>query len=125
MIEVIRRKLIELARAEETWSYSQLNDQLDLKLNFKNKYDRGLVGDWLEEISIHEFEKDRPLLSSLIIHKGQDREQGDGYYKMCEKLFGKPWRELKEDKTFEIAKITECFSFWKDDEKYKKHKDDF
>lgn len=49
MTAEIRRKFIELARSKNTWSYSQLNDQLDLGLNFKKPYDRVLIGDWLEE----------------------------------------------------------------------------
>jgi len=40
----IREKLIELARNKTPWSYSQLNEQLLLGLNFKNDYDRKLIG---------------------------------------------------------------------------------
>lgn len=125
MTSEIRRKLIELARSKTTFSYSQLNEQLDLKLNFKNEYDRIMVGDWLEEISIHEFEHGRPLLSALIIHKGPDKEQGDGFYKLCERLLDIPWQTLKADKNFEIEKIAECFAFWKDNVNHGKFKDDF
>jgi hypothetical protein len=125
MTDTIRRKLIELARSKTTWSYTQLNEQLDLKLNFKYDYDRVTIGDWLEDISVFEFEKKRPLLSALIIHKGTDKEQGDGFYKLCERLYKKPWQDLKADKNFEIEKIKECFSFWKDNENYKKYKDDY
>ncbi|HMJ69756.1 MAG TPA: hypothetical protein VK508_12720 [Cyclobacteriaceae bacterium] len=126
MIAEIRRKLIELARSKSTWSYSQLNDQLDLKLEFgKRVYDRILIGDWLEEVSIHEFERNRPLLSALIIHKGPDKEQGNGFYKLCEKLYNIPWQELKGKPDFEIEKIKECFSFWKDNENFRQYKDDY
>lgn len=34
MINDIRTKLIELTRLQTTWSYSQLNGQLELGLNF-------------------------------------------------------------------------------------------
>ena len=70
----IRKELIELARLKTPWSYSQLNDQLQLGLNFKNGLDRDLIGEWLGEISSYEFQKGRPLLSSLIIHQNKDRE---------------------------------------------------
>lgn len=125
MIKEIRDKLIELARLKTPWSYSQLNDQLQLGLNFGNGYDRDLIGEWLGEISIHEFEKGRPLLSSLIIHQAKDREQGDGFYKLCEGLLGKPWQELKADKNFEIEKMKECYAFWKDNDNYKQFKNDY
>ncbi|NOU17251.1 MAG: hypothetical protein HOO91_06795 [Bacteroidales bacterium] len=121
----IRKKLIELARLKTPWSYSQLNDQLQLGLNFQNGYDRDLIGEWLGEISRHEFEKGRPLLSSLVIHQGRDREQGDGFYKLCEELLGTPWEQLKEDKNFEIEKMKECYAFWKEGENYRKYKNDW
>ncbi len=121
----IRDKLIELARQKTPWSYSTLNDQLQLGLNFKNVLDRDLIGEWLGEVSAHEFEKGRPLLSSLIIHQAKDREQGDGFYKLCEKLLGNPWQELKADKGFEIEKMKECYAFWKDNDNYKKFKNDY
>jgi len=77
MLKEIRFKLIELARVRTTWSYSQLNDQLQLGLKFtKNGPDNRLIGEWLGEISTHEHQRGRPLLSSLITHKYGLREQG-------------------------------------------------
>lgn len=122
MLDRIRLQLIELARLKTPWSYSQLNEQLQLGLNFKNGYDRDLIGDWLGDISRHEYENKRPLLSALIIHQAKDREQGDGFYKLCEELYKKPWKELKANPDFEIEKMKECYSFWKDDNNYKKFK---
>jgi hypothetical protein len=121
----IREKLIELARLKTPWSYSQLNEQLLLGLNFKNDYDRNLIGEFLGDISLHEYEKGRPLLSSLIIHKSSDREQGNGFYKLCSDIYGKKWEDLKADKDFELERMKECYSFWKDNENYKKYKNDY
>jgi hypothetical protein len=121
----IREKLIELARKKTPWTYSQLNEQLLLGLNFKNGYDRELIGEFLGDISIYEYEKGRPLLSSLIIHKSNDREQGNGFYKLCSTIYGKEWEELKADKNFELERMKECYSFWKYNENYKKFKNDY
>lgn len=121
----IRKKLIELARLKTPWSYSQLNAQLELGLDFRNGYDRDRIGEMLGEISRYEFSKKRPLLSSLIIHQAKDREQGDGFYKLCEELLGIDWMELKADKEFELEKMKECYAYWKDDSNYKKFKDDY
>lgn len=121
----IRNKLIELARKKTPWSYSQLNEQLLLGLNFKNGYDRELIGEFLGNISMCEHQKGRPLLSSLIIHKSSDREQGNGFYKLCSEIYGKDWEELKADKDFELERMKECYSFWKDNENYKKYKNDY
>lgn len=126
MIKEIRQKLIELARLKTPWSYSQLNEQLLLGLDFKNAYDRDLIGDWLGEISAYEYSKKRPLLSSLIIHKGPDREQGNGFYKLCEELYGyKTWEEYKADNNFELEEMKKCYAFWKDDKNYKDFKNDY
>lgn len=125
MVKDIRLKLIELARLKTTWAYSQLNDQLELHLDFKNAYDRSLIGDWLGEISLHEHEKGRPLLSALITHLGGQREQGDGFYKLCEELYGEDWQTLKLDKEWENAQIAKCFRFWLEPDNYKNYKNDF
>lgn len=125
MIKEIRAQLIELARSKRPWSYSQLNSQLQLGLNFNSAYDRDLIGEWLGEVSLHEFQKGRPLLSALIIHKSQDREQGDGFYKLCGELYNKDWKKLKEDKDFELNEMKECYSYWKDSDNYKQFKNDY
>lgn len=124
MVIEIRNKLIELARLKTPWTYTQLNEQLELGLDFTNGYDRELVGEWLGEISIHEFERGRPLLSSLIIHQSKDRLQGDGFYKLCEELYKISWDVLKADKNFEIEKMKECYAFWKNNDNYKNYKND-
>ena len=125
MIDMIRRKLIELARSSSTWTYSQLNEQLDLKLDFRTKYDRELVSEWLEAISTHESKNGRPLLSALIIAKGQDKAQADSFFKLCEKLYSIPWRELKAENSYELERIKECYSFWQNPDNYSSHKDDY
>ena len=125
MIKDIRNKLIELARLKTTWTYSQLNEQIPLYLNFDNVQDRNLIGEWLGEVSVHEFENDRPLLSALITHKDNKREQGDGFYKLCESLYGKNWKDLKADKDWENKVIADCFTFWTNADNYRKYKNDY
>lgn len=126
MLKDIRLKLIELSRLRTTWAYSQLNDQLELGLKFtKNGVDNKLIGDWLGEISLHEHKRGRPLLSCLITHMGGRREQGDGFYKLCEELFGEDWEQLKADKKWENNLIAECYEYWLNTENYKKYKNDY
>jgi len=125
MTKEIRLQLIELSKLRTTWTYTQLNHHLDLGLDFNNDYHRKLIGEWLGEISTHEFKRGRPLLSSLITHKNGKREQGDGFYKLCEEIFEEDWQKLKQDKVWENNLIAECFTFWGSTKNYKKHKDDF
>lgn len=125
MIKDIRHKLIELARLKTTWTYSQLNDQLQLGLNFNNSLDRDLIGEWLGEVSVHEYNNTRPLLSALITHKDNKREQGDGFYKLCEDIYGTSWQVLKADKDWENKVIAECFTFWTNADNFKRFKNDY
>jgi hypothetical protein len=126
MIKEIRLKLIEIARQQTTWTYSTLNEQLMLGLSFKNDYDRNLIGEWLGEISEHEFNCNRPLLSCLITHKNGLREQGDGFYKLCERLYGdQEWQSLKANKKWEKGLIAECYEYWLNPINYKNFKNDF
>lgn len=124
MDRAIREKLIELARLRTTWSYSQLNEQLQLGLNFNLAEDRQRIGEWLGDISVFEHQRGRPLLSCLITHKGLKREQGDGFYKLCEELFGEQWQELKQNKKWENGLIADCYEFWLDPINFRQYKND-
>lgn len=125
MTDRIRTKLIELARQRTTWSYTQLNDQLELGLAFSNPGDLEYIGELLGEITTNEFERGRPLLSCLITHQNGQREQGDGFYKLCEQLFQQDWLTLKSDKEWENGLIADCYTFWLNPENYKNFKNDF
>ena len=124
MVIAIRQKLIELARLGETWSYSQLNDQMCLSLDFRNPDHRKKIGDLIGEVSEIEFEKGRPLLSALILHQG-GHEQGDGFYKLCAAKLGVHWETLKKDRSWEKSIIEDCFKFWQDNANFWKFKDDY
>jgi len=125
MDDRIRKKLIECARQKAPISYSELNDQLELGFDFSLGHHRDEIGQILGEISEHEFDKGRPLLSALVIHKGPDKEQGDGFYKLCEYLYDIPWQELKADRNFELDKMKDCYKFWLDPNNYEKYKNDY
>ena len=125
MVTQIRKELIELARKKRTETYSWLNNKLGLALDFSNPSDRKLIGAWLGDISSHEYDKGRPLLSALITHKGGKREQGDGFYKLCEEIYGTDWHTLKSDKDWENQQIANCYTFWLKSNHYKKFKNDF
>lgn len=125
MTKKIRLKHIELTKIKTTWTYTQLNNSLDLGLNFNNDYHRKLIGEKLGEISRHEHAMGRPLLSSLITHKAGKREQGDGFYKLCEELFDNNWQELKKDKEWENNLIAKCYTFWTEPNNYSTYRNDF
>ncbi|HPI41047.1 MAG TPA: hypothetical protein PLJ21_09595 [Pseudobdellovibrionaceae bacterium] len=93
-------------------------------MNFKNPDHRKKIGDLIGEVSQIEFEKERPLLSALILHH-DGKEQGDGFYKLCESKLGIHWETLKKDRAWEKSIIQECFDFWADEKKFWAFKDDY
>jgi len=114
MNQIVRNKLIDLAHAEKTITYQELSDQSKLGLVMRDsEYARAEIGRILGEISTFEHNNKRPLLSSLVISKG-DNYQGDGFYKLCEELGFGSWKKLKANIEFEIGQMNDCYSFWKD-----------
>jgi len=125
MSKRIRNKLIELARLKTTWTYSQLNEQLEFGLDLDLKDHREMIFDWLGDVSLPEHEKGRPLLSVLVSKKNGRREANDGFYQLCEGIYGKKWEAMKEDENWEIEMKNACFRFWLDPENYDKYKADY
>jgi len=122
MNQIVRMKLIELARKKRTITYQVLSDECRLGLVMRDsEYARAEIGRILGEISAFEHSNNRPLLSSLVISKG-DNYQGDGFYKLCDELGFGNWKKLKYDFSFEIGQINACFDFWKNEENYIKYK---
>lgn len=122
MNTIVRTYLIELARTNRTVNYQKLADDCQLGLIMsESEYARAEMGRILGEISTFEHKNNRPLLSSLVISKG-DNYQGDGYYKMCEELGFGSWKKLKSNFEFEINQMNKCYSFWQDTENYNQFK---
>lgn len=116
----VREYLINTARkrTNQTVNYQKLSDDCGLKLNMQdNPHDRKIIGNILDEISMYEARYKRPLLSALVIRTG-DNYEGDGFYKMAERLGKGSWQRLKKEGTFEVEEIMKCIAFWSDDSKY-------
>ncbi len=112
MNDLVRKKLIEVSKKKAIIGYQELCDACNLKLNMReNSSDRAEIGRILGEISVYEFENNRPLLSAVVLSK--NGEEGDGFYKLCQELgFTKNWKKLKEDAIFSVLEIKKCHDFW-------------
>lgn len=122
MNELVRNHLVEIARKGKTIIYQELSDQCKLGLIMRDsEYARAEIGRILGEISTFEHNNKRPLLSSLVITKG-DNYQGDGFYKLCEELGYGNWKKLKADISFEIGQMNACYDFWKDKKNYTEYR---
>lgn len=114
MNQEVRKYLIEnVARFKgATIGYQTLCDQCGLGLQMQaSEYDRAEIGRVLGEISTYEYQRDRPLLSALVVNKTSGYE-GDGFYKLCEELGFGDWEKLRRQKNFDIEQKNRCWEFW-------------
>ena len=112
----VRDYLIALARNRNnpTVNYQRLSDDCNLGLIMTDgPHTRNEIGRILGEISENEHLHGRPLLSALVI-RITDGEEGDGFYKLAERLGFGNWRALK-DNLFEYEQIAECVRRWNDE----------
>jgi len=57
----------------------------------------------------------------LVVRAG-DNYEGDGFYKLAERLgFGK-WQSLKNKGIFEVVEIGKCIKFWSNDVNFSNYK---
>ncbi len=82
MDKAIHKKLTEVARSQATISYSELAPLADLDMSRDS--DRAEIGRILGEISMHEHEEGRPMLSAVVTHK--DGDPGKGFYTLAREL---------------------------------------
>ncbi len=118
----VRSYLIELARSRRLITSQDLSNQCNLGLVMQeSEFARAEIGRILGEISTFEHNAGRPLLSVLVVTKG-DNYQGDGFYKLCEQLGFGPWRQLKSDITFEVGHMNRCYDFWGNEANYSRYR---
>jgi hypothetical protein len=75
--EIMREKLISVAKSGRVTYYSEIAPIVDLDMG--NPDDRNKISNILDEISSHEHDKNRPLLSVVVIHR-QDNIPGNGFF---------------------------------------------
>jgi len=80
MHEAIYEKLKEVARAGSFRYYWQIAPLADLDMSRAD--DRDAISEILDEISRHEHAEGRPLLSAVVVRKGEGTP-GDGFFKMA------------------------------------------
>jgi hypothetical protein len=119
----VRSFLLERAREtnNETVCYQKLCNACELGLDMSRVEHREEIGRILGEISSYEYNNGRPLLSALVIRAG-DNYEGDGFFKLAEKLGFGNWRKLSKS-YFDKEQMRKCVDFWSDDSNYLKYKD--
>lgn len=115
----VRTYLIEVARKGQMCTYSDVNDACQLGLLWEGDADSGEIGRILGEISVYEFEHNRPLLSAVVVGKNNP-EQGKGFYTLCEELGLGSVGKLKKN-FFGILEMKKCHDFWGEDANYARY----
>ena len=68
----VRAALTEIATRRKTITYTDLANRVGLKWDHKNPNDRKLIGQLLGEVSRQEYSRGRPLLTAVVVRKGED-----------------------------------------------------
>jgi len=126
---MINKKVYETlkksAKKNKLITYSELNKECNLDLNFNNIKDRNEIARILGEISTHENENNRPLLLALVILTPRKTSffstrsspipmnfPAKGFYNLVHKLKLKEHGET--DEIFWIKEIGRCNKYWRD-----------
>lgn len=111
MINDLRDKLIMIAKAKRTVSYSEIGMQIGLIVDIMGqKYELYRL---LGEVAEFENEKGHPMLTALVI-KIKDNQPGKGFYTKAIK-FGllKNHEDEKAKYAFWVKELKKVHDFWK------------
>lgn len=100
MNETLYNELLRLARSQRLTTYSDIASLVGLDMG--NNEDRHKITNLLREIAVHENDAGRPMLTSLVVHKGNDNNPGEGFFSIAQE-FG-----LFDDAKDHLARLT----FW-------------
>lgn len=107
----IKEFLIRCAITEKIVTYQKLSIFTNLGLDMSLSKDRNTLGELLCSISRQEYKEGRPILSALVV-TANDKNQGDGFFKLCEELGYGEWQKLKQNENFAKERIIECYTFY-------------
>lgn len=84
MNEILYNELIRLAQAKDLAAYSDVAPLVGLSM--ENEAGRNKIAKLLGEIAIHEHSEGRPMLTALVVHKGNDNNPGEGFFAIAKEL---------------------------------------
>lgn len=77
-------ELIRVAKKGDLTFYSMIAPLVGLSMDIEE--DRNDIARLLGEIAKYENEQNRPMLTSLVIHKGNDNNPGEGFFSIAMEL---------------------------------------
>lgn len=107
----IYNRLADLACARRLTTYSDIAPLAGLAMN--NDADRNRISDILGEILRHEVAEGRPLLTALVVHRGNDNNPGEGFFSIATELgrFNGS-REALTRLEFWTRQVQEVYTYW-------------
>jgi hypothetical protein len=84
MNQTLYDKLVDLAKTDDLAAYSNVAPLIGLDM--ANDADRDEIAIKLGEIARFEHAHGRPMLTSLIVHYGNDNNPGEGYFAIAKEL---------------------------------------
>ena len=106
-------RLIEVARTEPgLTTYSDIAPLADLSMD--RVEDRAEISRILEEILQRESAEGRPLLTALVVHRGEDNNPGEGFFAAAARLgrFGGSRHQMQR-LSFWVSEVNAVHEYWR------------
>ncbi len=111
MNETLYNELLRLARNKKIASYSEVSPLVGLSMDIEEHRDQ--MANLLGEIVHHEHGKNRPMLTSLVVHKGNDNNPGEGFFSIATELgYFDGSRDKIARLTFWANQVTNVHNHW-------------
>ncbi len=111
--EEVYEKLKRVAKAKTLITYSKLNEECNLGLNFDLENDRNEIADILGTIAWREVCVGRPMLSAVVVWKSvRPYTPADGFFAYADELGLRQPEE--EDRTLWYRLLNASYEKWKD-----------
>jgi hypothetical protein len=104
--ENLYERLVEVARTRRTLTYSEAGELVGLSM--RNPNHRKLLGQQLGAISEYEVDHGRPMLSAVVIHKGE--RPGTGFAQLGEDIGLKS--SFDTDASFADRELFRVYAYW-------------
>ena len=111
MNRILYDELVRIARKKDLTFYSRVAPLVGLTMD--SEEDRDEIARLLGEIAKYEYQENRPMLTSLVIHKGNDNNPGEGFFAIATELgeFSGS-RDQLERVTFWSNQVTDVHNHW-------------
>lgn len=109
----IYNRLLEVARTEPgLTTYSDIAPLANLSMD--REEDRDEISRILEEILQHESAEGRPLLTALVVHRGDDNNPGEGFFAAATRLgrFSGSRNQMQR-LSFWVREVNEVHEYWR------------